>query len=37
LLHGFNSAPENKQAIINQCIINNGLSDNITLTAPHLN
>jgi predicted esterase YcpF (UPF0227 family) len=37
LLHGFNSAPENKQAIINQWIINNGLMDNITLIAPQLN
>jgi predicted esterase YcpF (UPF0227 family) len=37
LLHGFNSAPENKQAIINQWIINNGLTDNIELIAPQLN
>jgi predicted esterase YcpF (UPF0227 family) len=37
LLHGFNSAPENKQAVINQWILNNGLTDTIKLIAPQLN
>lgn len=37
LLHGFNSAPENKKAIINQCLIDNNLSDCIDLIAPQLN
>lgn len=37
LLHGFNSAPENKKAIINQWLIDNNLSDRIDLIAPQLN
>lgn len=37
LLHGFNSAPENKKAIINQWLIDNNLSDRIDLLAPQLN
>lgn len=37
LLHGFNSAPENKKAIINQWLIDNKLSDRIDLIAPQLN
>ena len=37
LLHGFNSAPENKQAIINQWLIDNNLTDSIDLIAPQLN
>lgn len=37
LLHGFNSAPENKQAVINQWLIDNNLSDRIDLIAPQLN
>ena len=37
LLHGFNSAPENKLAIINQWLIDNNLSDRIDLIAPQLN
>lgn len=37
LFHGFNSAPENKLAIINQWLIDNNLSDRIDLIAPQLN
>jgi len=37
LFHGFNSAPENKQAVINQWLIDNNLSDSIDLIAPQLN
>ena len=37
LFHGFNSAPENKQAIIKQWLIDNNLSDRIDLIAPQLN
>lgn len=37
LFHGFNSAPENKLAIINQWLIDNHLSDRIDLIAPQLN
>ena len=37
LFHGFNSAPENKLAIINQWLIDNDLSDRIDLIAPQLN
>ena len=37
LFHGFNSAPENKQALINQWLIDNNLSDRIDLIAPQLN
>ena len=37
LFHGFNSAPENKQAVINQWLIDNNLSDRIDLIAPQLN
>ena len=37
LLHGFNSAPENKKAIINQWLIDNNLSYQIDLIAPQLN
>ncbi|GAA4059531.1 YqiA/YcfP family alpha/beta fold hydrolase [Flavobacterium chungnamense] len=37
LFHGFNSAPENKQAVINQWLIDNNLSDCIDLIAPQLN
>jgi predicted esterase YcpF (UPF0227 family) len=37
LLHGFNSAPENKKAIINQWLIDNNLTDSIALIAPQLN
>ena len=37
LLHGFNSAPENKQAIINQWLIEHNLTERINLIAPQLN
>ena len=37
LLHGFNSAPENKLAIINQWLTDNNLSEHIDLIAPQLN
>lgn len=37
LFHGFNSAPENKKAIIKQWIIDNNLTDKIDLIAPQLN
>jgi predicted esterase YcpF (UPF0227 family) len=37
LFHGFNSAPENKQAIINQWLLDNNLSNSIDLIAPQLN
>jgi predicted esterase YcpF (UPF0227 family) len=37
LFHGFNSAPENKHAVINKWLIDNNLSDRIDLIAPQLN
>lgn len=37
LLHGFNSAPENKLAIIKQWLNDNNLSDSIDIIAPQLN
>jgi uncharacterized protein len=36
LFHGFNSAPENKHAVINKWLIDNNLSDRIDLIAPQL-
>ena len=37
LLHGFNSAPENKKAIISQWLIDNNLEGIIDFIAPQLN
>ena len=37
LFHGFNTAPENKQAIINKWLKDNNLLDRIDLIAPQLN
>ena len=37
LLHGFNSAPGNKESVIKEWLKNNGLSNEIEVIAPQLN